>query len=68
MVNELERTWSISFNLNLINKNTPKHKKSFAEGFDVYEVTLDEFIEVLTKGVGFSYVFDDDIRSVRAPV
>ena len=62
MVNELERKWSISFNLNLINKNPPKHKKSFAEGFDVYEVTLDEFIEVITKGVGFSYVFDDGIR------
>ena len=65
MVNELERTWSISFNLNLINKDPPKHKKSFAEGFNVYDATLDEFIEVLTKGIGFSYVFDGGIR--KAP-
>jgi hypothetical protein len=65
MADELERRWSISFNLNLINKDPPKSKKSFAEGFEVYEVTLDEFIEVLTKGIGFSYVFDGGIRKAQ---
>lgn len=65
MADELERRWLISFNLNLINKDPPKSKKSFAEGFDVYEVTLDQFVYVLTQGVGFSYVFDGGIR--KAP-
>ncbi len=65
MADELERRWSISFNANLINKTPPKHAKSFVEGFEVYDVTLDEFIEVLTKGIGFSYVFDGGIRKAQ---
>ena len=57
-----EKKWHVSFNAHLINKTPPKDKKYFAEGFGIFKVSMDDFIEVISKGFAFSYVYQDDVR------
>ena len=57
-----EKKWHVSFNAHLINKTPPKDKKYFAEGFEIFKVSMDDYIEVISKGFAFSYVYHDDVR------
>ena len=52
----------ISVNQNLINKVQPKNKKHLSNGFDPYELLLEEFQEVISEGYCFSYQFKNHHR------
>ena len=62
MTEESTQKWLISFNPNLINKNSPADPKFFAQGFETYEVSCDEFLQLVTSGIAFSYAFTGDTR------
>ena len=49
MTEESTQKWLISFNPNLIDKNSPADPKFFAQGFETYEVSCDEFLQLVTS-------------------
>ena len=62
---EEEKKWLISFNPRLIDKIPPEHKESFSTGFETFEVSADDFEEVVSKGISFSYLFEDGVRKTQ---
>jgi hypothetical protein len=57
-----QRKLKLSINIELINKIEPSNTRSYAEGFEPCEVTLEELEETVRLGVAFSYQFEHDYR------
>lgn len=60
-----ERLLKLSISKNFLDKNPLKTNNPFKEGFDPYELTLDELAQVINMGMTISYQFAGGVRNAE---